>query len=112
MLLIFLLWFSFAVLAITEQPLPMVITKGKPLEEPVVVKLLTGASVNIQSISGVKVSLLMDNIPQVKGTGTSSTKNIESEVEKMDDFQHTAKFHLKFLNGMYWACDRGLGNQA
>jgi hypothetical protein len=37
-----LLYCSFAVLAITEQPLPMVITKGKPLEDPVVVKLLTG----------------------------------------------------------------------
>jgi hypothetical protein len=53
----------------------------------------------------------MDNIPQVKGTGNSSTKNIESEVEKMDDFQHTAKFHLKFLNGLcphYIACTHAL----
>jgi hypothetical protein len=29
----------------------------------------------------------------------SSPKNIESETEKMDDFQHIARFHLKFLNG-------------
>lgn len=37
----------------------------------------------------------MDN-PQIKGT---NTKNMESDTEIMDDFQHSAKFYLKFLNG-------------
>ena len=37
-------------LVIAEQPLPMVITKGKQLEDdPIVVQLLTGASVDVQS---------------------------------------------------------------
>jgi hypothetical protein len=56
---------SYAALFIVQQPLPMVITKGKPLEEPVCVKLLTGANMNIQSVSPVKAILNLDN-PQVK----------------------------------------------
>lgn len=52
---------------IVEQPLPLVLTRGKALEDPVVVKLLTGANVNLQQYSKVKVNLVMDN-PQVGET--------------------------------------------
>jgi len=83
----------FVALAIVEQPFPMVITKGKSLEDPVLVQLLTGANVTLQNLSPVKVTLTMDN-PQ-----GMSAKNIESEEERIDEFSKTAKFHLKFLNG-------------
>lgn len=63
---IILTTWSYVALVIAEQPLPMVITKGKALEEPIVVQLLTGANVTVQSISPVKVILNMDS-SQLKG---------------------------------------------
>lgn len=48
----------------------MVITKGKQLEDdPIVVQLLTGASVDVQSFSKVKVAMVCDN-QQVKSSTT------------------------------------------
>jgi hypothetical protein len=72
----------------------MVITKGKALDEPIAVQLMTGANVNFQSVSEIKTVLQMDN-PQTK----NSSKVFEGDVEKMDDFSKTAKFNLKFLHG-------------
>lgn len=85
----------FVALTIVEQCFPTIITKQKTMEEPLVVQLMTGASVNLQSVSPVKVTVNMEG-PQVKG---STSKNVETDEEKLDEFQHTAKFHLKFLNG-------------
>lgn len=57
-------------MVIAEQPLPMVVTKLKQLEDdPIVVQLLTGANVEVQSYSKVKVAMVCDN-QQVK-TSTS-----------------------------------------
>jgi len=84
----------FAFLAITEQPLPMIITKGKCIEESICVQLMTGANVNFQSVSEIKAILQMDN-SQPK----SSSKSLEGETERMDDFSRSAKFNLKFLHG-------------
>ncbi len=68
-------------LVIVEQPLPMVITKGKQLEDdPIVVQLLTGANVDIQSFSKVKVAMVCES-QQVKA---SSPKSIENDTQTMD----------------------------
>lgn len=91
-----------AALVIIEQPFPMVITKGKPLEDdPVVVQLLSGSRVEFQSIGKVKASMVVENQPTTKAT--AGTKTIETDfsyqVVSMDEQQRIAKYHLKFLNG-------------
>lgn len=74
----------------------MVITKGKQLDDdPVVVQLLSGANVEFQSFSQMKVVMIWDN-HQSKG---STQKNIESDTQTVDAFNRVAKWHLKFLNG-------------
>lgn len=91
-----------AALVIIEQPFPMVITKGKPLEDdPVVVQLLSGSRVEFQSIGKVKATMVVENQPTTKAA--AATKTIETEfsyqVVSMDEAQRIAKYHLKFLNG-------------
>lgn len=91
-----------AALVIIEQPFPMVITKGKPLEDdPVVVQLLSGSRVEFQSIGKVKASMVVENQPTTKAA--AGTKTIETDfsyqVVSMDEAQRIAKYHLKFLNG-------------
>lgn len=91
-----------AALVIIEQPFPMVITKGKPLEDdPVVVQLLSGSRVEFQSIGKVKASMVVENQPTTKNA--AGTKTIETDfsyqVVSMDEAQRIAKYHLKFLNG-------------
>jgi hypothetical protein len=73
----------------------MVVTKGKALEEPVIVQLLVGANMNIQKVSDVKAYLMLDASQAKNITG----KLLENDSESLDEFQRTAKFHLKFLNG-------------
>jgi hypothetical protein len=85
----------FAVLAITEQPFPMVITKGKALEDVVAVQLMTGANANIAQTSDVKAVVMMDN-PQAKNT---TSKPLDSDTERMDEFSRLAKFTFKFNHG-------------
>ncbi len=47
-------YFSVAALVIVEQPFPMVVTKGKQMDEdPVLVQLLGGANVEFTSFSKV-----------------------------------------------------------
>lgn len=83
-------------LVIVEQPLPMVITKNKQLEDdPVVIQLLTGSNVDIQSFSKVKVAMICEN-QQAK---PNTAKAIENDTQTMDAFRHIAKFYLKFLSG-------------
>jgi len=82
-------------LVIIQQPFPCVITKGRPIEEPVSVQLMTGANVDIEGISPLHVVVNMDST-QPKGT---PSKNIENEQESMDDNTKIAKFNIKFLNG-------------
>ena len=95
LLFFYVLLRSFVALVIVQQPFPMVLAKGKALEEPVVVQVLTGANVAIQSTSLVKVHVSMDST-QPKG---APTKHIDSDTECLDTFDYAAKFHLKFLNG-------------
>ena len=53
--------FSIATLAIVDQPFPMVLTKGKELEdEPVIVQLLSGANVGFQSFSKMKAAMVYE----------------------------------------------------
>ena len=47
---------SNAVLVIAKQPMSLVILKGKALDEPLVVKLLLGANIELPRISTVQVS--------------------------------------------------------
>eukprot|EP01117_Protostelium_nocturnum_P010857 TRINITY_DN3916_c0_g1_i3.p1 TRINITY_DN3916_c0_g1~~TRINITY_DN3916_c0_g1_i3.p1 ORF type:complete len:582 (+),score=189.80 TRINITY_DN3916_c0_g1_i3:195-1940(+) len=82
-------------LVIIQQPFPMVITKTKALDDPVVVQLMTGANVDVQSISPLQIVVNMESLPP-KGT---PTKNIENETEIMDESTKLAKCHIKFLNG-------------
>lgn len=83
-------------LVIVEQPMPMVITKGKHLDDdPIIVQLLTGANVEIQSFSKVKVAMISDN-QQVK---LNSSKSIENDTQTMDGLRRIATFYLKFLAG-------------
>jgi hypothetical protein len=81
---------------ISQEPFPMVVTKGKQLDEDaVVVQLLSGANVEFQSFSPMKVSMLWDN-HQSKST---SQKTIEEDTQGIDAYNRVAKWHLKFLNG-------------
>ncbi|PRP75084.1 hypothetical protein PROFUN_03920 [Planoprotostelium fungivorum] len=82
-------------LVIIQQPFPAVLTKGRPTEEPVAVQLMTGAHVDIETISQLHVVVNMDST-QPKGT---PSKNIENEQEDMDPNTKIAKFNIKFLNG-------------
>ncbi|KAL6066876.1 Signal transducer and activator of transcription, variant 2 [Balamuthia mandrillaris] len=83
-------------LVITEQPMPMVITKSKQLEDdPVVVQLLTGTDVEVQTFSKVKAAIWTEN-QQLKA---ACAKAIENDTQNMDAFTKTAKFALKFRNG-------------
>jgi hypothetical protein len=91
-----------AALVIIEQPFPMVITKGKPLEDdPVVVQLLSGSRVELASIGKLKASMMVENQPAAKAA--TASKSIETEfsyqVVSMDEQSRVAKYHLKFLNG-------------
>lgn len=85
-----------ATLVISQEPFPMVVTKGKQLDEDaVVVQLLSGANVEFQSFSPMKVVMLWDN-HQSKST---SQKTIEEDTQAIDAYNRVAKWHLKFLNG-------------
>jgi hypothetical protein len=87
---------SFAALVIVEDPFPLVITKGKQLDDdPVVVQLLSGSNVEFQSFSKVKVALVCEN-QQGKA---NNQKAIENDTQTMDVFRRIVKWHLKFLNG-------------
>jgi len=79
-----------------EDPFPLVITKGKQLDDdPIVVQLLSGANVEFQSFSKVKVAIVCDN-QQGKA---NNQKTIENDTQTMDVFRRVVKWHLKFLNG-------------
>eukprot|EP00005_Dracoamoeba_jomungandri_P008050 CAMPEP_0174269982 /NCGR_PEP_ID=MMETSP0439-20130205/42865_1 /TAXON_ID=0 /ORGANISM="Stereomyxa ramosa, Strain Chinc5" /LENGTH=631 /DNA_ID=CAMNT_0015359029 /DNA_START=52 /DNA_END=1947 /DNA_ORIENTATION=- len=84
------------VLVIVEQPFPMVVSKDKQLDEdPIVVQLMTGASVDVQSFSPVRVVMMCDN-HQVQ---SNSNKAIQHDTQNMDNYTHSAKFFLKFMTG-------------
>jgi len=85
----------FVSLLIVQQPFPMVLTKSKSLEEPVTVKLITGANYTIQYASPVRVHVFMDS-PHPKGT---SSKHLDNDTEFLNELLCTSEFHLKFLNG-------------
>jgi hypothetical protein len=83
-------------LVIAEQPFPMVVTKLKQLDDdPVVVQLLSGANVELQSFSKMKVVMIWEN-HQAK---TNTQKMIECDTQPIDAFRRQVKWNLKFLNG-------------
>jgi len=85
-----------ATLVIAQEPFPMVITKGKQLDEdPVVVQLLCGANVEFQSFSQMKVAMVWEN----HQSKANNQKNIDCDTQTVDAFNRVAKWHLKFLNG-------------
>jgi len=85
-----------ATLVVSQEPFPMVITKGKQLDDdPVVVQLLCGANVEFQSFSQMKVAMVWEN----HQSKANNQKNIESDTQTVDAFNRVAKWHLKFLNG-------------
>ncbi|KYQ91411.1 transcriptional repressor [Tieghemostelium lacteum] len=89
---------TIAALVVIEQPFPMVITKCKPLEDdPVVVQLLSGTRTELQMMSKVRATMVVEN--QQGSKTSSSPKTIETEMVSMDETQRLAKYHLKFLNG-------------
>ena len=67
----------------------------KQLEEPLEVQLLSGANVQIQSVSDVKALSTIEN-PQRKSVVTG--KAIENEIAKLGE-QQKARFAIKFLTG-------------
>jgi len=74
----------------------MVVTKGKLLEDdPVVVQLLSGANVEFQSFSQMKVAMVWEN----HQSKSNSQKTIEEDTQSVDAFNRVAKWYLKFLNG-------------
>lgn len=85
-----------ATLVVSQEPFPMVITKGKQLDEdPVVVQLLCGANVEFQSFSQMKVAMVWEN----HQSKANNQKNIDCDTQTVDAFNRIAKWHLKFLNG-------------
>jgi len=85
-----------ATLVVSQEPFPMVITKGKQLDDdPVVVQLLCGANVEFQSFSQMKVAMVWEN----HQSKANNQKNIDSDTQTVDAFNRVAKWHLKFLNG-------------
>jgi len=86
-----------AALVIVEQPFPMVVTKGKQLDEDgVVVMLLGGANVDFTHFSKVKVAMVQET-PQAKASATG--KAIENDSQPIDAYRRLSRWHLKFLNG-------------
>jgi len=85
-----------ATLVVSQEPFPMVITKGKQLDDdPVVVQLLCGANVEFQSFSQMKVAMVWEN----HQSKANNQKNIDCDTQTVDAFNRVAKWHLKFLNG-------------
>ena len=85
-----------AALVITKQPFPMVITKGKQLDDDaIVVQLLSGTSTEFTQFSKMKVVMVWENNQSKSG----SQKSIENDSQAIDTIRRTAKWHLKFLNG-------------
>merc|ERR1712137_120667 len=85
-----------ATLVVSQEPFPMVVTKGKQLDEDaVVVQLLSGANVEFQSFSQMKVAMVWEN----HQSKANNQKNIDSDTQTVDAFNRVAKWHLKFLNG-------------
>jgi len=84
----------FASLVIIKQPFPFVISKNKQIhpEDMLQVQLITGATLQIQSFSPVRASLVVD--------GPSTTqKQLEGDVQNLDPRTRIAKFPLKFVQG-------------
>eukprot|EP01094_Clydonella_sp_ATCC50884_P001611 TRINITY_DN1121_c0_g2_i2.p1 TRINITY_DN1121_c0_g2~~TRINITY_DN1121_c0_g2_i2.p1 ORF type:complete len:530 (+),score=195.36 TRINITY_DN1121_c0_g2_i2:363-1952(+) len=84
-----------AVLVVHTQPFPMVVSKGKRLEDEVVVRVLTGAGVTLHSLSDMTASAVWDS-HQTKGVTQSS---IAPQSEPCDLYDCSAKFHVRFDNG-------------
>lgn len=82
-----------AELLIVKDPFPMIITKGKQLDdEQLMVKLLTGTMPNYEGVSTVKASLALDQHQRPTGTIDNNTCNLDS-------VKLTASFALKFSSG-------------
>lgn len=117
----------FAALAIVEQPFPMVITKGKQLDDdPITVQLLSGAAVEFTSFSKMKVAMILEN-HQAKVNvhifrpvlrffffslslsaanifilirrQPTNQKTVENDTMPLDPYRRHCKWHLKFVNG-------------
>eukprot|EP01096_Ripella_sp_DP13-Kostka_P016086 TRINITY_DN771_c0_g2_i2.p1 TRINITY_DN771_c0_g2~~TRINITY_DN771_c0_g2_i2.p1 ORF type:complete len:726 (-),score=340.17 TRINITY_DN771_c0_g2_i2:336-2240(-) len=90
-----------ATLVITDQSFPMVITKNKQLDDdPITVQLLSGANVEFQNFSKMKVIMIYDSHGAKGSAGSGApAKPIETDTQPIDTFRRTAKWHLKFLNG-------------
>lgn len=82
-----------AELLIIKDPFPMIITKGKQLDDDqLTVKLLTGTMPNYEGVSTVKASLALDQHQRPTGTIDNNTCNLDS-------VKLTASFALKFSSG-------------
>jgi len=86
-------------LAVVEQPFPLIYNYKKSMEEPIEVQLLSGANVQIQSVSEVKAAINIES-PQRK---VITQKQIENESSKLGE-GHKARFSIKFLTGTQKSC--------
>eukprot|EP01103_Thecamoeba_quadrilineata_P018768 TRINITY_DN7347_c0_g1_i1.p1 TRINITY_DN7347_c0_g1~~TRINITY_DN7347_c0_g1_i1.p1 ORF type:complete len:613 (-),score=131.47 TRINITY_DN7347_c0_g1_i1:1110-2948(-) len=87
---------SLFALVVVEDPFPIVISKGKQLDDdPVVVQLLSASNVEIQSYSKVHVAMIFENQPMK----TPSQKSIETDTQSLDSHRRIVKWHLRFLHG-------------
>lgn len=88
-----------AALAILDQPFPTVVLRQKPLEEPVVVQMLTAASVQVQSVSPMRAVITTSTAENFRVAMDSHANPIEPEMQAIDLEKRTARWHLKPING-------------
>lgn len=83
---------TIATLLITEQPLPQVVFKGKVVEDPYVVSLITAAHQDLQSFGKVKANMVSED------HNWKSVAAVENDLAAMDAFQRIALFHNVKIN--------------
>lgn len=81
-----------ATLLITEQPLPQVVFKGKVVEDPYVVHLITAAHQDVQSFGKVKANMVSED------HNWKAVAAVENDLAAMDAFQRIALFHNVKIN--------------
>eukprot|EP01113_Clastostelium_recurvatum_P007040 TRINITY_DN13246_c0_g1_i2.p1 TRINITY_DN13246_c0_g1~~TRINITY_DN13246_c0_g1_i2.p1 ORF type:complete len:633 (-),score=120.05 TRINITY_DN13246_c0_g1_i2:15-1913(-) len=99
-------------LMVTKQPFPMVISKGKQLQEDqLVVQMICGAATLVEVLSPVRAELESAGKPISKGTSAisngpsgSTKKHIERESQALDQTRGIARFPIKFLTGTRKSC--------